>query len=91
MKKCILSVVFAMISIFAFAQQQKAPEWTNILSNQPETFRTQLISSSEKSVKVNVQVPGFYTTTVATPNGDAKVVTMPKALSTMTLKTCGII
>ena len=82
MKKGILSFVLAMISIFAFAQQQKAPEWTNILSNQPETFRTQLISSSEKSVKVNVQVPGFYTTTVSTPKGDAKVVTMPKALST---------
>ena len=82
MKKGILSFVLAMISVVAFAQLQKAPEWINILSNQPETFRTQLLSSTEKSVQVNVQVPGFYTTTVSTPNGDAKVVTMPKALST---------
>ena len=81
MKRTILSFVLAMISIVAFAQQ-KAPEWTSILSDKPETFSTQLISSSEKSIQVNVQVPGFYTTSVSTPKGEAKVVTLPKALST---------
>ena len=81
MKRTILSFVLAMISIVAFAQQ-KAPEWTSILSDKPETFSTQLISSSEKSIQVNVQVPGFYTTSVKTPRGEAKVITLPKALST---------
>jgi gingipain R len=62
--------------------QNAAPEWSSILSNQPERIRTQLISSSENSIQVNVQVPGFYTTNVQTPRGEAKVITMPKAVST---------
>ena len=82
MKKALLSFVLSVISIMAFAQLQNASEWTAILSDQPETFRTQLVSSSEESIKVNVQVPGFYTTTVTTPRGEAKIVSMPKAVST---------
>ena len=82
MKKLLLSFVLIAMSIMAIAQFQTAPEWTSISSNQPETFQKKLISSTENSVKVNVQVPGFYTTTVTTPNGQAKVVTMPKAVST---------
>ena len=70
------------IGVMTFAQIQNAPEWTNILSNQPETFRTQLVSSSERSVKVNVQVPGFYTSNVTTPRGEAKIISLPKAIST---------
>ncbi len=71
-----------VISGMTFAQAQDAPEWTNILSNQPETFRTQLVSSSERSIKVNVQVPGFYTSNVTTPRGEAKIISLPKSLST---------
>ena len=81
MKKIILSLVLAMISVVAFAQQ-KAPEWTSILSDKPETFSIQLVSSSEKSIQVNVQVPGFYTISVTTPKGEAKVITVPKSVST---------
>ena len=62
--------------------QNAAPKWSSILSNQPERIRTQLISSSENSIKVNVQVPGFYTTIVQTPRGEANIISMPKALST---------
>ncbi|MBQ1584445.1 MAG: hypothetical protein II078_05190, partial [Muribaculaceae bacterium] len=58
------------------------PQWTRVLSDQPETFRTQLVSSTENSIKVNVQVPGFFTINVTTPRGEAKVITMPKAVST---------
>ena len=65
-----------------FAQLQTAPQWNRVLSDQPETFRTQLISSTESSIKVNVQVPGFYTTDVSTPRGEAKIISMPKAVST---------
>ena len=82
MKKGFLSFVLTVISVMAFAQLQTAPEWTSILSNKPDTFQKQLVSSTENSIKVNVQVPGFYTTEVRTPNGVAKVITMPKALST---------
>ena len=49
MKKGLFLLVLMAIGVMTFAQIQNAPEWTNILSNQPETFRTQLISSSESS------------------------------------------
>ena len=61
---------------------QTAPQWTKVLSDAPETFRTQLISSSESSIQVNVQVPGFFTTSVITPRGEAKIVSLPKSVST---------
>ena len=76
----ILSLLLALAAT-ALAQRP-APQWTKILSDQPETFKTQLVSSTENSVKVNVQVPGFYTTTVSTPRGEAHVVTGPKSVST---------
>ena len=82
MKKGLFLLVLMAIGVMAFAQTQTAPEWNNILSNQPETFRTQLVSSSERSVKVNVQVPGFYTSNVTTPRGEAKIISLPKSLST---------
>ena len=66
----------------SFAQIQSATQWNSILSDQPETFRTRLVSSSEGSIKVNVQVPGFYTTNITTPRGEAKIVSMPKTVST---------
>ena len=82
MKKSILLFLLLAIGMAGFAQLQTAPQWTRVLGDQPETFRTQLISSSENSIKVNVQVPGFYTTNVTTPRGEAKVITMPKSVST---------
>ena len=82
MKKGFLVCLLSALCMTAFAQLQNAPEWTSILSDQPETFRTQLVSSTEGSIKVNVQVPGFYTTNVTTPRGEAKIVSMPKAIST---------
>ncbi len=82
MKKGFLVCLLSAFCMMAFAQLQNAPEWNSILSDQPETFRTQLVSSTEGSIKVNVQVPGFYTTNVITPRGEAKIVSMPKAIST---------
>ncbi|KWW25261.1 MAG: arginine-specific cysteine proteinase RgpB [bacterium F082] len=79
-KGIILSILLAVgLSLFA---QQAAPQWHNILGGQPESYRTQLISSSENSIQVNVQVPGFYTASVTTPRGEAQVITLPKAVST---------
>ncbi len=78
-------MLLLVIGLTAMAQQRtKAPEpqWTSIISNSPETFQTQLISSTENSIKVNVKVPGFYTTAVTTPRGEAYVITVPKSVST---------
>ena len=81
--KRLLSLIVCLWALCTLGiAQNVAPEWSNILSNQPERIRTQLISSSENSIQVNVQVPGFYATAVATPRGEAYVITMPKAVST---------
>ena len=80
MKKHFLLLVLSVISMMAFAHQA-TPQWTGVNSDSPASFRTQLISSSESSVKVNVQVPGFYTTNVTTPHGEAKVILLPKAVN----------
>ena len=82
MKKRLATFVFLVLSMAVFAQRQTTPQWTSVLSSEPESFRTQLVSSSESSIKVNVQVPGFYTTNVTTPRGEAVIVSLPKAVST---------
>ena len=77
-----LTLSLLLVAALWASAQQAAPRWTSILGGQPETYRTQLISSSESSIQVNVQVPGFYTASVTTPRGEAQVVTLPKAVST---------
>ena len=81
MKKHLTLSLLLVAALWASAQQAM-PQWHNILGDQPETYRIQLVSSSEQSTQVNVQVPGFYTTSVTTPRGEALVVTLPKAVST---------
>ncbi|MBR6843544.1 MAG: hypothetical protein IKM79_00435 [Bacteroidales bacterium] len=76
-----LYIAILVIGTAAWGQEVK-PEWHSILSGEPETFRVQLLSSSENSITVNVQVPGFYTRGVATPRGDAQVVSVPHSVST---------
>ena len=80
MKKSFLILMLTVLCGVAFAQT--APQWTRVLSDVPETFRTQLISSSESSIQVNVQVPGFYATTVTTPRGEAYTISVPRSVST---------
>ena len=65
----------------AFSQNAK-PQWMTVIDNSPASMKSQLVSSSEESIKIHVQVPGFYTTTVSTPQGEAKVITVPSAVST---------
>ena len=81
MKKGFILSLLLAAGLMAFAQQA-APQWNRVLSNTPESYRIQLVSSTEQSIQVNVQVPGFYTANVTTPRGEAKVITMPKAVST---------
>ncbi len=82
MKKGVFLFALSIFCSMAFAQFQTGTQWNKVLSDRPETFQTQLISSSENSIKVNVQVPGFYTTSVTTPKGEAHVITVPKSVST---------
>ena len=81
MRKLLLVLLMA-IGTMAMAQEQAAPQWTRILGADPQTFQTQLLSSTENSIQVNVKVPGFYATSVTTPRGEAKVITVPKSVST---------
>ena len=81
MKKHLTLSLLLVAALWASAQQA-APQWTSILGDQPETYRTQLISNAENSIQVNVQVPGFYTASVTTPRGEANIVSLPKAVST---------
>ena len=77
MKKTFITFLLLSLAITTMAQ-----EWTSITSSSPSTFKTTLVSSSEDQVRVNLQVPGFYATAVNTPQGEAYVITMPKAVST---------
>ena len=77
MKKVFISFFILCLAFTAMAQ-----EWTSITSSTPDSFKKQLISSTEDQIQVRLQVPGFYTTAVTTPRGEAFVISMPKAVST---------
>lgn len=78
----LLFLILVLTSLTTFAQPHPTPSWTSILNDNPESYRIQLVSSTENSIQVNVQVPGFYATPVNTPRGEAKIITLPKAAST---------
>ncbi|MBR2103069.1 MAG: DUF2436 domain-containing protein [Prevotella sp.] len=82
MRKPLLILLALVIGATAGWSQSAKAQWTNILSSSPGTFQTQLVSSSESSIRVNVKVPGFYLSGVTTPKGNASIVSLPKALST---------
>ena len=77
MKKTLISFFVLCLALTSMAQ-----EWTSITSSTPDSFKKVLISSSEDQIQVRLQVPGFYTTAVTTPRGEAYVISMPKAVST---------
>ena len=77
MKKAFLSFFILCLAMTTMAQ-----EWTRITSSTPASFKKVLVSSSEDQIQVRLQVPGFYTTAVTTPRGEAYVISMPKAVST---------
>ena len=77
MKKAFITLFMLCLALTTMAQ-----EWTSITSSTPDAFKKVLVSSSEDQIQVRLQVPGFYTTAVTTPRGEAYVITMPKAVST---------
>ncbi len=78
MRKLFISLALVMLSIVTFGQQ-----WVAVKSSTPSTIQTTLVSSSETSITVNLQVPGFYASEVNTPRGAANIISVPKTVSTV--------
>ncbi len=78
MKKTLLHLILALaLSLPSWAQQ-----WVSTKGEGPSTLRTELVSSSETSILVRLQVPGFYAHSVVTPRGDALQISIPRTVST---------
>ena len=77
MRKHILTALLVMLSVVTFGQQ-----WVAITSAAPSTIQTTLVASSESSITVNLQVPGFYAMEVNTPRGEANLISVPKTVTT---------
>ena len=69
-KSTLLTALFLLFSFMGFAQ-----EWHGITSDSPTKMKKTLVSSTESEIVVNVNLDGFYTNTVTTPNGKQIVVT----------------
>ena len=69
--------MLVMLSAVTFGQQ-----WVAIKSDAPSTIKTELVASSESSITVNLQVPGFYAMEVTTPRGEANLISVPKTVTT---------
>ncbi len=63
-KSTLLTVLFLLFSFMGFAQ-----EWHGITSDSPTMMKKTLVSSTENEIVVNVNLDGFYTQSVTTPNG----------------------
>ena len=72
-KSSLLTALFLMFSFFGFAQ-----EWHGITSDSPTKMKQTLVSSTENEIVVNVNIDGFYTNSVTTPNGKQVVVSVDK-------------
>ena len=72
MKKfALLATLFLAISFMGFAQ-----EWHGITSDSPVKMKKTLVSSTENEIVVNVNLDGYYTQSVTTPNGKQVVVSV---------------
>ncbi len=69
MKKIFLTMVAFLLILSINAQ-----EWVGIERNAPTKIQERLISSSEKSIVVDVKVNGFYKETVKTSQGDMLII-----------------
>jgi len=75
-KSSLLTALFLMFSFMGFAQ-----EWHGITSDSPTKMKQTLVSSTENEIVVDVQIDGFYTKTVRTPNGPQLIVSIDKMAS----------
>ena len=70
-KTALLTVLILLFSFMGFAQ-----EWHGITSDSPSKMKTTLISSTENETVIEVNIDGYYTKNVKTPNGKAVVVSV---------------
>ena len=60
----LLTALFLVFSFMGFAQ-----EWHGITSDSPTKMKKTLVSSTENEIVINVNLDGFYTQSVTTPDG----------------------
>ena len=72
-KSTLLTALFLLFSFMGFAQ-----EWHGITSDSPTQMKKTLVSSTENEIVVNVNLDGFYTQSVTTPNGKQVVVSVDR-------------
>ena len=72
-KSVLLTALFLVFSFMGFAQ-----EWHGITSDSPKTVKKTLVSSTEDETVIEVSLDGFYTKSVATPNGKQVIVSVDK-------------
>ena len=72
-KTSLLTALFLLFSFMGFAQ-----EWHGITSDSPKAMKKTLVSSTENEIVVEVNLDGFYTQNVTTPNGKQTVVSVDK-------------
>ena len=77
-KSTLLTALFLLFSFMGFAQ-----EWHGITSDSPVRMKKTLVSSTENEIVVNVNIDGFYTQSVTTPNGKQYVISVDKMASVL--------
>ena len=70
--------ILLITTVSAFSQR-----WVSLSSEEPKPIETELLQSSEETVTVRLQIPGFYTFSVSTPQGEANIISVPKAVNTL--------
>ena len=75
-KTSLLTILFLMFAFMGFAQ-----EWHGITSDSPTKMKQTLVSSTENEIVVDVEIGGFFTKTVRTPNGPQVIVSIDKMAS----------
>ena len=76
MKTKTLTVLLTLLSLISFGQQ-----WTGITNDTPAGIQAKLLSATESQITISIEVPGFYTSQVVTPRGEASLVSIPKAVN----------
>ena len=76
MRKQLFTLLLVMLSLVTFGQQ-----WVAINGNAPSKYQVELVASSDRNVTVDLQLSGFYTNEVTTPQGQAYVISAPKTVS----------
>jgi len=75
-KSTLLTALFLLFSFMGFAQ-----EWNGITSDSPTKMKKTLVSSTENEIVIDVQIDGFYTQNVKTPNGKQAIISVDKMVS----------